>query len=61
MAPTMTDSPQPPDLQEVIARVGGYGRMTREDWLAWDEATRRFWERRRQAFEAELSERRWWG
>jgi hypothetical protein len=39
------DSPPqrvPPDLQELVAKYGGYGRITSRGWRIWDEQNEEF-------------------
>ena len=51
----MTDAPQPPDLQEWVARYGGY---TNIPWSEWDAAVSEYQAKRREVLAAELAQRR---
>ena len=51
----MTDAPQPPDLQELVARYGGY---TNIPWSEWDQAVAEYQAKRREVLAAELAQRR---
>jgi hypothetical protein len=33
----MTDHVRPPDLQELVARFGGYNKITPEAWAEYDQ------------------------
>jgi hypothetical protein len=44
---TNDDDDPPPDLQELVRKHGGYNRITREAWAAWDRANAEWQARRR--------------
>jgi hypothetical protein len=53
----ITDKKQrPPDLQELVARFGGYSKITAEGWAEYDTAMAEWQLKRREALI--LSERR---
>jgi hypothetical protein len=48
--PSGDDPPQPPDLQEWVARYGGYLNI---DWAKWDEAVATYQRERREILRRE--------
>jgi hypothetical protein len=48
----MKDDPKPPDLQEWVARHGGYNRIP---WDQWDKAMAEYQQARREILLQEIS------
>jgi len=45
------DTDPPPDLRELVARFGGYSKITLEAWAEWDRANEEWQQRRRRRLE----------
>jgi hypothetical protein len=54
----ITDKQRPPDLQELVARFGGYNKITAEGWAEYDRAMAEYQQQRREVIAGELEEYR---
>jgi hypothetical protein len=49
----MTDKDSPPDLQALVAKFGGYNKITPEAWAEWDRRNAEYQQRRRERIRKE--------
>jgi hypothetical protein len=52
----MTEKPRPPDLQELVARFGGYNKITPEAWAEYDRQMAEYHTKRREVLARERAE-----